>query len=224
MKDVDRCPLAWPVGWKRTPCDRRQAAKFRTGKPGVVGPEGARRWKSAEKLSVGDGIARLSGEMRRLGVRDGDWLISSNVPTRLDGLPYANAAQPKDPGVAVYFRVGAKRDPRVLACDRWNRVADNIAAIAGHVEAIRAQDRYGVGTLEQAFAGYAAIPQKTGGADWRAELGFKDGDKPVNQEVVEARYRALARERHPDAGGSHEAMARLNEARTAARKELEAGA
>jgi hypothetical protein len=33
-------------------------------------------------------------------------------------------------------------------------VADNIAAIAAHIDAIRRQDRYGVGTLDQAFAGY----------------------------------------------------------------------
>jgi hypothetical protein len=220
MKDAaTRYPLAWPVSWKRTTSGNRQTAKFRKGAGGYVGPADARRWQSAERLTIGDGIKRVSGEMRRLGVRDGDWLISSDVPTRLDGLPYANAAQPKDPGVAVYFRIGAKREPRVLACDRWNRVADNLAAIAGHVEAIRMQDRYGVGTLEQAFAGYAAIPAKTGGADWRAELGLTE--HPVdNLATVEARYRELARARHPDSGGSHEAMARLNEAREAARLEL----
>lgn len=211
MTNVERYPLHWPTGWKRT--QDRQRAKF-----GKVTTD-ASGYKYNANLGVADGIARVAGEMRRLGVRDGDWLISSNVPVRLDGLPYANTAQPADPGVAVYFRVGAKRDPRVLACDRWTRVADNLAAIAGHVEAIRMQDRYGVGTLEQAFAGYAAIPAKTGGADWRTEMGFKP-DARGDLDLVERQYRDLARVRHPDNGGSHEAMARLNEARDAARREL----
>lgn len=223
-ESISRFPLQWPVGWKRTPYGQRRRAKFArvrtsyhaSSTPGAQGYTS----KQSERLTIGDGTSRLAGELRRMGVRDGDWLISSNVPTRLDGLPYANAAQPQDPGVAVYFRMGAKREPRVLACDAWDRVADNLAAIAGHVEALRAIDRYGVGTLEQAFAGYTAIPAKTGGADWRSELGFKP-DQGVVLEQVEARYRELARQRHPDAGGSHEAMARLNEARDAATKELQ---
>jgi hypothetical protein len=221
--EVQRFPLSWPVGWKRTPPHGRRRAKFGKIKTNyhAASTPGAQEWttKHSERLTVGDGIARLAGELRRMGVRDGDWLISSNLPTRLDGLPYANAAQPADPGVAVYFRMGAKREPRVLACDSWDRVADNLAAIAGHIEALRAIDRYGVGTLEQAFAGYTAIPQKTGGTDWRSEFGFKPDDRVV-AEQIEARYRELARQRHPDSGGSHEAMARLNEARTAARQEL----
>lgn len=221
---IERFPLQWPTGWKRTPYGQRRSAKFAKIKkqhfaPSLPGGNGYTRTYN-ERLTVGDGIKRVAGELRRMGVHDGDWLISSDVPTRLDGLPYSNAAQPKDPGVAVYFRMGAKREPRVLACDAWDRVADNLAAIAGHIEALRAIDRYGVGTLEQAFAGYAAIPVKTGGADWRAEMGFKPNDRP-DVEAVEARFRALARERHPDAGGSHEAMARLNEARATALAELE---
>lgn len=223
METQQRFPLAWPAGWKRTTYGQRRRAKFSriksTYRPSSRPGERGYTSKQSERLTIGDGTARLSGEMRRMGVRNGDWLISSNVSVRLDGLPYANAAQPPDPGVAVYFRLGSKREPRVLACDVWDRVADNLAAIAGHVEALRAIDRYGVGTLEQAFAGYAAIPQKTGGADWRTELGFSAGAS-VAVEDIEAVFKVLARARHPDSGGTHEAMARLNEARAAAQKEI----
>lgn len=38
--------------------------------------------------------------------------------------------------------------------------------------------------------------------------------------MVDDRYRALARERHPDQGGSDAMMAELNAARAAARREL----
>lgn len=42
-----------------------------------------------------------------------------------------------------------------------------------------------------------------------AELGLLPGAPP---ELVRASYRILSRERHPDAGGTHEAMVRLNHA------------
>lgn len=42
--------------------------------------------------------------------------------------------------------------------------------------------------------------------------------KPVNAEIIERQYRLLARKRHPDAGGSNEAMTELNLAKDAALK------
>lgn len=218
-ENIQRYPLSWPTGWKRTPYSSRRRAAFHStrtvyGSPDINGRRSERKLK--ESLTVGDAIERLMGELRRLGARA--VVISSNLQVRQDGLPYAQQAKRlDDPGVAVYFRLN--NAPRVLACDKWLSAAENLAAIAGHIAAIRAQDRYGVGTLEQAFAGYAAIPQKTGGQDWRSEMGFASDETPA-WSVVEDRYRQLARERHPDGGGSHEAMARLNVARESARAEV----
>lgn len=215
-----RYPLSWPAGWVRTTGGRRRAAfsRVKSTYAGSTVPGQGYTRKDRSALSVNDATARLAGELRRLRVLDGDWLLSSNVRTRLDGLPYSNQGEPADPGVAVYFRLGAARKPRVLACDKWDRVADNIAAIAGHIEAIRAVDRYGVGSLDQAFAGYAALPANTA-ADWRAVLGFPAGSRPTWADVEE-RFRAAARRAHPDAGGSQDEFARLTEAKTFARQEL----
>lgn len=217
---VERYPLQWPTGWKRTPYSQRRRAAFHsTRKDYYTRADGSRySVNRKETLSVGDGLSRLTGELRRLNASN--VIISSNLRVRNDGLPYASQAkQLDDPGVAVYFKL--RGQPRVLACDKWSSAAENLAAIAGHIEAIRAVDRYGVGTLEQAFAGYTAIPAKTGGADWRAELGFDKWQfQKITLDDVETMYRSLARQRHPDSGGSHEAMARLNEAREAARLEL----
>jgi hypothetical protein len=213
IDDATRFPLAWPAGWVRTPYHRRRAAMF-SKRVATSNPAFAYRRK--DRLSIGDGLARLDGELRRLGASQ--VVISSNLRLRGDGLPYASQGKMlDDPGIAVYFRLN--QQPRVLACDKWNSAADNMAAIAGHIEAIRTQERYGVGSLDQAFAGYAALPPVGGtqGGDWRAELDFKPGDHPITLEVVEARYRALLQERHPDKGGSHDAVVRLNLARDAAR-------
>ena len=208
-----RYPLVWPAGWLRT--TQRRAAKF--GKVRTT----AEGWKRNESLTVGDGLQRLFGELGRLGARGP--VVSSNLRLNLDGSITASQAKVlADPGVAVYFNFRGK--PLVLACDRWNSAADNMAAIAGHIEAMRMQERYGVGTLDQAFAGYAALPAvgQTQGGDWRAELGIVG---PVTSlDAVEARYRELLRVRHPDHGGSHEAIVRLNRARDDARKYLQQGA
>lgn len=213
-----RYPLMWPEGWKRTPYSKRQRPKWHgTTQKSYTSGDQVRYYRDKKELSVADAIARLDGELRRLRIRDGDWLISSNVPVRMDGLPYSNARQPDDPGVAVYFRLNGQ--DRVLACDAWTSVAGNIAAVAAHVEAIRGIERYGVGTLEQAFLGYAALPAK--GSTWRSTLGFNPTE-PVTRDQIDVHFRNRSRTAHPDVpGGSHDAMASLSQAKTEALAELE---
>lgn len=210
MSEQQRYPLSWPVGWKRTSAYERQQAPFSRG--------GAKRFDTAANqlvstpkrpLTVADAIQRLSGELARLGASDE--ILSTNVPVRLDGLPRSGQSEPADPGAAVYFKLKGK--PRCLACDRWTRVADNIAAIAQHIDALRRIERYGVGTMEQAFAGYAALPASP--HDWWIVLEVTP-DATTAQ--IDDAFRRLAKKAHPDAGGSHEQMARLNAARTEAQK------
>ena len=217
---VEAYPLAWPTGWPRA--KQRERAAFGKKRQAKDGAGNLLGWTNHQRLEVGDGLQRLRAELRRLGAQH--VTISSNLRLRLDGLPYADAPKSlPDPGVAVYFTLEGK--PLVLACDKWNSAADNMAAIAGHIEAIRTQERYGVGSIAQAFAGYAALPARgeTQGGDWRAEFGFTP-DQRLSPEWVEDRYRALARLRHPDNGGSHEAIVRLNRARDEARKYFAADA
>ena len=66
-------------------------------------------------------------------------------------------ARDPDPGAAVYF-ASRSAGPVVLACDRWDRTAHNVWALAKHVEAVRGCERWGVGTARQAWAGFTALP------------------------------------------------------------------
>ena len=208
-----RFPLAWPMGWRRTPPQRRQRAAFSTRRRQFGNSAGQEIVpRSSRALTVAEAIARLTGELDRLTATSE--VLSSNVAIRLDGLPRSGQPEPDDPGAAVYFRLTGK--PRCLACDRWDRVADNIAAIAQHIDALRRIDRYGVGTMEQAFAGYAALPPST--QDWWLILGVP---KTATLAHVEEAFKALARKHHPDLpGGSHDMMTRLTEARVIARQVL----
>jgi len=149
----------------------------------------------------------LADEIGRLGASDG--ILSTNVRLRLDGKPYSAQAQPSDTGAAVYFKLNGK--PISLACDRWDRVEDNVWAIAKHIEALRAQDRWGVGSIERAFRGYTALPGigESSASDWWRVLGV-----PVNAEPdqVKQAYRVLAAKHHPDAGGHAELFMRVQKA------------
>ena len=65
--------------------------------------------------------------------------------------------------------------------------------------------------------GVAALPPPTGSRPWRDVLDIKG---PVTREIVDAAYRRLAREHHPDQGGDHDAMSELNVAKEQALREV----
>ncbi len=188
-------PLQWPVTWPRTDRANRRSARFE-------GRYGTTAW------TIERARRELSAELERLGALDP--ILSTNLRLRLDGAPASNQAQPADPGAAVYFTLNGRRT--VLACDRWLRVEHNIRAIALHVSALRGMDRWGVGSIEQAFTGYAALPERASAPSWMDVLGFEAG-QAVTAELASQRFRQLAKVHHPDVpGGSAEAFKRLKQA------------
>jgi hypothetical protein len=204
-------PLAWPVGWPR--CRNPARAKFGTTREVQSAHNPGVSWRQRGALTVAASRDRLLAELKRLGATSG--IISTNIRTRLDGQPMGKAAEPVDSGAAVYFRL--KGEPRVLACDRWDRVADNLAALAKHIEAIRGQVRWGVGSLDQAFGGYRALPAMGAVRHWSEILGVP---REASVEIVEARRVELLTRHHPDRGGSHDRAAEVNEAADQACREL----
>src|SRR5690606_37528542 len=132
---------------------------------------------------IADANQRLQAELDRLRAKS--VILSTNVELRLDGMPRSDRSPPADPGVALYLRLNGR--DTVLACDKWDRVADNIVAIAKHIEALRGQDRWGVGTLEQAFAGYQALPAPE---QWWQVLGISEH---ATADQINAAWRDKAR-------------------------------
>jgi hypothetical protein len=196
-----RYPLFWPTGWKRTSRFQVKASRFtRAGSY-------AAKWHSMVEAA-----GLLADELVRLGATNA--VLSTNVEVRLDGRPYSGRAKPADTGAAAYFTLKGKR--LVLACDRWDRPECNVWAIAKHVEALRAQERWGVGSVEQAFAGYAQLTGSAPSRPWWDVLGCA---AHASTNVIEDLYRAAAKQAHPDVGGSNEKMAEVNAAYEAAKKE-----
>lgn len=191
-----RYPLQWPVGWKRTPY--RASAKFS---------------KHDKRLSVYDGVQRVLRELERLGVTEADVVISTNLQTRLDGMPRSDQAQPADPGVCVYWQRG-KKPMQCMAIDRYDKVADNLAAVAATLEAMRAIERHGgAAILDRAFTGFTALPAPIVAGmtrPWWEVLGVP---RDATKDQINIAYRRLASDAHPDKGGTAERMAEINRAR-----------
>lgn len=201
-------PLQWPHGRPRRPASKRKRARFTSWtSPGSSG---------RRDISVHEAVERLFVEVGRIG--GCGLVVSSNLELRNDGLPRSGQKVPADPGVCVYFDLAGR--PRAMPCDTYDTVAGNIAAVAAHIEATRAIERHGVATVAEMFEGFAALPAP-GAAPakrhWRDVMGFPHGIK-VTRSEFDARFRELAKSRHPDAGGTAEAMAELNAARAEALK------
>lgn len=179
---IEPYPLQWPTGFERTryPERARFGARFAPARDGVL------------------------HELRRLGATN--VVISTNVPTRRDGLPYADMRQPDDPGVAVYFHY--RRTPTVIPIDRWDRVEDNLRACQKAIDAIRGLDRWGAKMMvDAAFKGFAALPEST--TAWWNVLGVH---RDATRAQIDAAYRRQLKIHHPDVGGSREAFDAVQQA------------
>jgi hypothetical protein len=222
VSEITAFPLSWPHGWRRTAEQQRDRAHFgksvqqyRQERDSVTGiTRSVPSWKSKTQLSVAEAVNRVLAELERMDIERDFIIISTNVELRLDGLPRSNRRAPKDPGAAVYWREGRRGPARCMAIDIYDRVEDNLAAIAATIEAMRAIERHGgAEILDRAFTGFAALPApKTEDAPHEI-LGVDEHATPAE---IEYAYRRLAQQCHPDRdGGSTDAMSRINTARDA---------
>lgn len=184
-------PICWPPGKVRIPSGRRRSSQFKARAFGQIREE-------------------LLTELNRMGARE--VIVSSDIPSRDDGLPYAEFREPRDPGMAVYFKRRGK--PYVIACDSYWK---NMRAIAATLEALRSVERHAsTEMMEQAFTGFAALPAHAAEASWWDVLGVTPQATGIE---IERAHEALALKHHPDRGGSHDQMARINAARDVAMSE-----
>lgn len=200
-----RWPLAWPVGRPRTR-SRRNGIFKSYGKP----------------VGMNVAIGRLTDEVDRLGGKLP--ILSTAYEVRMDGSLILNRGRPSDPGAAVYFQLKGK--PMVMACDAFTETEQNVAALAGHIEAVRRQERYGVATAAESLQAFQALPAPDhmlpGRKPWRFMLGLSESWPPagthldVVRDTINRHYRAEAIKAQRDQA----ALADLNIARDAALKEF----
>lgn len=192
-----RYPLFWPVGYSRE------------------------RWPSTSRfgtVSFERARSAIFHELKLLdyAMRPDNIILSTNIPLRQDGFPYASMRQPEDKGVAVYFPY--KKEAVVLCCDQWNRVEHNLWAVAKTIEAMRGIERWGVSDfLKHSFQGFNALPPKQQAPakrEWWRVFDYQacPGKASWDLAGVNAQYKSLAKTRHPDTGGSVAAFQELSQA------------
>lgn len=125
--------------------------------------------------------------------------------------------KPKDCGVVAFFEL--RGTAIAIPCDRWRKVEDNVKAIGLTIEAMRGMERWGAKHMITAmFKGFMALPERSGPSCWEV-LGISPESNEA--QIVEA-WRTKAKDCHPDAGGSHDAMSALNAAKDIARATVRA--
>lgn len=212
-------PLQWPDGFARTPPKKRARSRF-----GVRG-----------QVSFSSARNELLIELSRLGAVNA--VITSELPVRRDGLPYAATGREEDPGIAVWFMLADERgnlQERVFACDRWLTFAENMLAVAKSIYAMRGLDRWGMAdVVHRMVGGFTALPAGGGTSEtefvppprkrpWREVLGgtWPELDAGELLLIAKGRHRKLIQEHHPDRGGDGAVAAELNTALAEAEQEL----
>lgn len=190
---IEAFPLHWPLGYSRT--KYKQPARFDTS-----------------FAAARDGLIK---EVKLFGGKS--LVISSNIPIKNDGMPYASYRKPEDTGIAVYFIYN--NEQVVFACDKWDKCEDNLQAIRKTIEAFRGQERWGVSELlKRTFTGFKELPEQSNAKPWWQVLGVQ---KNANVFQIKEAYRALAKIHHPDVGGNHALFQEINNAYQQALKSFE---
>lgn len=177
---IDAYPLQWPI-------DRPRTSKWDR----MIGPN---------KMPSGRIRQLLSKELRMMDVSQ--IVVSTNVATRRDGLPYAGQKAPDDPGVVLYFT--RKGSDIAISCDRWQSVDANLRAIGLTIEAIRGMERWGTEEMiDRAFTGFKALPESATVMPFTAKPWHEvlEVAPTASMETRRAAYRSLLFKHHPDQGG-----------------------
>lgn len=219
--DVKPYPLHWPIGRARTPDRKRKRAVFGQMKAAKRADGSVAGYKQKKPWSFEVTRTDLLAELELM--RATHVVVSTDLPLRQDGAPYANR-RVDDPGIAVYFRrkVAGSSELRAyaMACDQYDRLSDNCRALVLTVGAMRKIERHGSSDLmEQAFSGFTALPAP-GARDWPAVMGIDPswvGSSGLDVEAeVGRKYLEFVKRHHPDRGGDPDVMRRVNIARDAA--------
>lgn len=173
-------------------------------------PRAARRVNSPfRRPEVASAVKRIEDEMTRWGIRA--YIVSRNNQRIYAG----------DPATAVWWQ-DKKKAVRVLACDKYDTLGSNLHALYLTLDAMRALERWGAYTAEQAAEGARlALPPpatpKT--SPWWIVIPGVMREWPLP--AIKGMYHDALKVAHPDVGGTAERVAELTAAFEDARREKE---
>jgi hypothetical protein len=150
-------------------------------------------------------VRELAQEFKRWGVTEWDVPIGTAPSLRTSTRSLTGTAR-------LWFVLNGER--KDLTCSRFDSFQTNLRALYLTIEALRLASQRGI--LEQYRQFFEALPPPSGeplSAAARDPYEVLGVTRSAGRRSVEAVYRALAKEHHPDmAGGSETAMREINEA------------
>lgn len=188
-------------------------------------PAARRRTRDAFTAPWHDTVDLLDRELRHLGVEEfviaADFTASDICP---DGMPRAGAGEPVFPGVRIEFT--SRHGPLVLqtdTCDFWQH---NVSSIALGLATLRAVDRYGITSRAEQYSGFG-VPDPCPAAPAEGPRRFPDvlsalrwvrdpdvcGVRGAEGAALKSVLRLVARQTHPDRGGTRAQWDSYQEAR-----------
>jgi hypothetical protein len=186
-------PLYWPEEWPRTPYGSKKRSRY----------DVTYQKASTEALQ----------SLKRMRVSQ--WSLSSNLRVQRNLPPTEGAAAREDSGAALWWIDPKRRETRVIACDMYESVRENVRAIGLAIEALRALERTGATQiLDRAMQTFATKGLPAPKPEWVYALGLVD--YPASQAHVHEAFRSRSKLAHPDSGGSHQSFIELQQARDAA--------
>jgi len=196
ISNIESFPLQWPLGHPRT--DKTRESLFNK--------------YTLTLVKARDGVLEELNKWKAKNV-----IISTNAPSKKDGTPYATFPKPTDTGVAVYFTLN--NELRVIPCDEYKSIEENLQAVKYVIESLRTIERHGgLQVFKTAFNGFKALPEVGTGRAWWEILNLT----PIaNAAQIRESYKKLIWQAHPDRGGSTDKVVELNEAMKQGLEQLE---
>lgn len=152
----------------------------------------------------------LRETFKKWGIRE--WDVDADIsPARA-----ANARQSQsERGVTLsYVKDGVDIELRI---DKWPRAVDNLRALYLTVESLRLNEYRGIADVVR--QAYAQLPPPAPESVKRDPYDVLRVGRNQDIKAIENIYKLRARQLHPDTGGPTAAMAELNQAMDAIRKE-----
>lgn len=143
---------------------------------------------------------------------------------KADGMPHVRARPLKFPGVEISF--DSVHGSLAFGTDAHEFWQHNVRAIALALQALRAVDRYGVSSSGEQYTGWRVVASGENDRERAARYLARHGaplgtsisratDRILaSRDAAHAHYCEAAKRLHPDAGGSPEAFALLQKAKS----------
>lgn len=161
---------------------------------------------------------KLARVMERLGIEDGDY--ESQSDRRSAQILFTYKGHDYTFGLNMDAALRAGREVGKRASELPRASTDLFAMLVLGLEDLARLKERGIYELSVFISGLEALPAAAAFPEDLRTLGFQTWPSSVDE--VKARYRALAAELHPDAGGSVDLFVRIREAAVSAEKAVAA--